>query len=93
MNKIYPKKLKKGSHVRVIAPADSMFAMTNNARRITKEKIEKEFGLRVSFGKNVEKRYDEVFDFAAIEERIENLHEAFLDSSGQRNSNGLGRIQ
>ena len=71
--------LKKGDEIRVIAPSRSMNILSedtiNNAKTILES-----MGLTVTFGKNVMK-YDEDYGCASIEERIDDLHEAFLDNN------------
>lgn len=83
-------KLKKGDHIRVIAPAESLFdKFTHEMQEEGVRRLEK-LGLRVSFGKYVRKLGP--FDSATIEERLEDLHEAFDDDSVQAiiASNGGG---
>lgn len=76
---IIPARLKKGDHLRVIAPAESF------SPKFTKELEEKavkgfkELGLRVSFGKYVHEMNN--FKSATLEHRLEDLHEAFEDAS------------
>lgn len=73
-----PKKLKKGAHVRVIAPSRSLRIITDDCRKIARERLT-EMGLRVSFGRYA----DEMDEFAssAVEARLKDLHEAFADPS------------
>ncbi|PRD47775.1 S66 family peptidase [Sphingobacterium haloxyli] len=72
-----PKKLHQGDHIRVIAPADSLLP------KLTTEIIERgvkrlnKLGLTVSFGKHI-REVDE-FKSTTVENRLEDLHEAFLD--------------
>lgn len=74
-----PKKLQKGDHIRVIAPADSLLP------KLTPEIIERgirrlnQLGLTVSFGKHI-REVDE-FKSTTVENRLEDLHEAFLDNT------------
>ncbi len=69
--------LKKGDEIRVIAPSRSMNILSddtiNNAITVLEN-----MGLKVTFGKKV-MEYDEDYGCASIEERIQDLHEAFLD--------------
>jgi len=76
MDKIFPEKLKKGDEVRVIAPSRSMGIISSELKRIANQRFE-DHGLRLSFGKHI----DEIDDFASssIENRVEDLHDAFLD--------------
>lgn len=70
-------KLKKGDHIRIIAPSEGL------APKITEEIKERgvkrleSLGLEVSFGKYVEEQND--YDTASVEHRLEDLHEAFRD--------------
>lgn len=75
---IIPEKLKKGDEIRIIAPARSL-SMIDEEIRIIANKHFEEMGLRISFSKNCEIK-DE-FISSAIEERISDLHEAFLDKN------------
>ena len=73
------KKLKKGDHIRVISPSLSIQAIGGfNANVSAKEKLE-ELGFDVSFSSNYFEH--DLFDSASIASRVEDLHEAFLDSS------------
>ena len=72
------KKLKKGDHIRVIAPARSLGIVSNECRQIALQRLE-EMGLRVSFGKHSEEM-DEFLSSSA-EARLADLHEAFADKS------------
>jgi muramoyltetrapeptide carboxypeptidase LdcA involved in peptidoglycan recycling len=74
----YPKKINKGSHVRVIAPSRSYSIISDDVRNIAHERF-KDFGITVSFGKHVEEC--DIFNSSSIESRLEDLHEAFEDSS------------
>ncbi len=77
-----PKKLKKGDGVRVIAPSRSLSLpwMDNELKSLAQKRFE-DLGLIVSFGKHVNER-DE-FDSTTVQNRIEDLHEAFADNSVQ----------
>ncbi|UZH55478.1 LD-carboxypeptidase [Salinimicrobium tongyeongense] len=76
---VIPARLKKGDHLRVIAPAESF------SPKFTKDLEEKtlrgfkELGLQVSFGKYVHEMNS--FKSASVEHRLEDLHEAFEDAS------------
>lgn len=78
MKNIFPKKLKRGDEVRVIAPSQSMALISKENREVAAKRFA-DLGLKLSFGKNIE----EVDDFlsSAIESRINDLHEAFLDKN------------
>lgn len=73
-----PKKLKKGDHIRVIAPARSLGIVSQECRQIALERLQK-MGLTVSFGKHTEET-DEFLSSSA-EARLADLHEAFADKS------------
>lgn len=73
------KKLKKGDHIRVVSPSSSIEHIGGfEANLVAKEKLE-ELGFDVSFSSNYFEH--DLFDSASIASRVEDLHEAFLDSS------------
>jgi len=78
MEKIYPKKLKTGDEVRVIAPARSMSLISKESREIANKRFV-DMGLKLSFGKHIEESDD--FVSSSIESRIKDLHEAFIDKN------------
>lgn len=78
MNKIYPKKLKKGDEVRIIAPSRSMKILGEELKNIANNRFQ-ELGLKLSFGKYINETDD--FNSSPIKLRIEDLHEAFLDKN------------
>ena len=78
--KIITKKLNKGDEIRIIAPSRSMKILKEDVIKLATERLER-LGLKVTFGKNVMKYKDEYFKCATIEERIEDLHEAFKDKN------------
>lgn len=71
--------LKKGDEIRIIAPSKGISSLNDNEIVLAKEKLEK-MGFKVSFGKNLTKR-DNLFKSASIEDRISDLHDAFLDKN------------
>ncbi len=75
---ILPQKLKKGDEVRVVAPSLSYKIIAQDLRDIATKRLQ-ERGLEVSFGKNVE--ICNKFASSSIEERIADLHDAFLDEN------------
>lgn len=75
---IIPEKLKKGDEIRVIAPSRSLKIISEETRD-NANKIFEDLGLKLSFSKNAEKCDD--FFSSSIEDRIEDLHEAFLDKN------------
>ena len=80
MEKIVPNKLKFGDEVRVIAPSRSMNILNEDTILIAKTRLEK-WGLKVSLGKNVLKSVGPNYNCATIEQRIEDLHDAFRDKN------------
>lgn len=80
MRKIIPEKLRKGDEIRVIAPSSSMSILNEQIVELAKTKLEN-MGFKVSFGKNVLKSIGEDYNCASIEDRVEDLHEAFLDKN------------
>lgn len=75
-NIIKPKKIIKGSHIRVIAPVRSLKLLSDDIKNEAIGRIEK-FGFKLSFGKN-SSEIDE-FNSSSIKSRIEDLHEAYSD--------------
>lgn len=75
-----PKKLRKGDHIRVIAPSNSILP-----KKLPPEIIERgvrrlnDLGFTVSFGRHI-REVDE-FKSTSIEHRLEDLHEAFSDKT------------
>ncbi|MFH1392519.1 MAG: LD-carboxypeptidase, partial [bacterium] len=57
-NVVVPKKIKKGTHIRVIAPARSLKLLSNKIKNAAVKRLEK-FGFKLSFGKHV----DEIDEF------------------------------
>ena len=70
------KPLKRGSHIRVIAPSLSMGILS---KEIIAESLNRfaDMGFTVSFGKNAFE-IDE-FDSSSVDSRIKDLHDAFID--------------
>lgn len=77
---IIPKKLKKGDEIRVIAPSRSMNLLSEETIKIATSRLE-EMGFKVTFGKNVSKVFDKEYFCGTIEDRIEDLHNAFKDKN------------
>lgn len=73
-----PGRLKKGSHVRVIAPSSSLHIISLEQRRVSTERLA-QFGLSVSYGAHSEE-CDE-FLSSAVASRVADIHEAFRDPS------------
>lgn len=78
MKPIFPPKLKRGDHVRVIAPARSMKLLSQETIDAATARLA-EYGLSVSFGKHVSE--SDHFLSSSVESRIEDLHDAFADPS------------
>jgi muramoyltetrapeptide carboxypeptidase LdcA involved in peptidoglycan recycling len=76
MLKIFPKKLKSGDSVQIIAPASSLGIISQANRKIANQRF-LEMGLSVTFGKHVEEI--DLFDSSSIESRIKDLHDAFCN--------------
>lgn len=77
MNKtIKPPKIKKGSHIRIIAPARSLGLLSEENKKDAIDRLEN-FGFKLSFGKNVND-IDEFYS-SSIEARINDIHDAFKD--------------
>ena len=76
---VIPRRLKKGDHLRVIAPAESFSPkFTEELKEQTVEGLER-IGLKVSFGKHVHEMND--YKSADLQHRLKDLHEAFEDES------------
>lgn len=72
------KRLQPGDEIRVIAPSTSMALLKDDQVKIAMDRLES-LGFKVTFGKNVH-NHDEFFS-TSIQERIEDLHDAFQDSN------------
>jgi len=71
---ITPKKLKRGDHLRVVAPSRSLSIISEEVRRVATDRLMSR-GYRVSFGKNVEETDD--FLSSSVDSRVSDLHDAF----------------
>lgn len=80
MKKIIPPKLNKGDEIRIIAPSRSMAILKDDIVNLAKARLE-EIGFKVTFGKNSLKISNNDLKCATINERIEDLHDAFKDKS------------
>ena len=80
MEKIIPSKLSIGDEIRVIAPSRSMCILSNEVIESAKSRLEN-IGFKVTFGKNVLNSIGKDYNCANIEDRIEDLHEAFRDKN------------
>ncbi|MDQ8733611.1 LD-carboxypeptidase [Paenibacillus sp. LHD-38] len=70
--------LKPGDDIRIISPSRSMSIIAEEQIRLAQERLEA-MGLTVSYAKNCMETDD--FFSSSIQARIDDLHEAFLDSS------------
>ncbi|MFJ7745870.1 S66 peptidase family protein [Peribacillus sp. NPDC097295] len=73
-----PARLKAGDEIRVIAPSRSLAIVKGEQRRLAEERLV-ELGFRVTYGKTT-LVHDDFFS-NSIEDRIEDLHDAFRDPS------------
>jgi len=71
-----PAKLKSGSHLRIVSPSRSMGIINSSVRKVALDRLEA-LGFRVSFSKHCE--LQDRFDSSPVQERVEDLHAAFLD--------------
>ena len=76
MNKIYPKKLKAGDHIRVVAPSRSLGLISTENQAIANQRFH-DLGFKLSFSEHVSE-LDE-FSSSSVESRVADLHEAFRD--------------
>ncbi len=75
-NVLKPSKIKKGAHIRIVAPVRSLGLLSDETKHEAIQRLE-QFGFKLSFGKHVDEM-DE-FNSSSIESRIEDLHTAFAD--------------
>jgi len=75
---IFPKKLSRGSNIRVVAPSRSIIIISAGSRKIANERFAN-LGFNISFGKHVEECDD--FLSSSIASRVADLHDAFRDDS------------
>lgn len=80
MKEIIPDKLRKGDEIRIIAPSRSMKILNEETIDIAIKRLE-ELGFKVTFGKNVYNEYDSDYSCASIQDRIQDLHDAFKDKN------------
>lgn len=80
MKTIIPNKLKKGDEIRVIAPSRSMSLLNDKTINIATSRLI-EMGFKVTFGKNVNNTTNDDFCCASIEDRVNDLHDAFKDKN------------
>ncbi|MDP2685364.1 MAG: LD-carboxypeptidase [bacterium] len=75
---MFPKKLNEGDEVRIIAPSRSMVLISNQVRNVANKRFS-DLGLKLSFGKNIEKR--DAFFSSDIKARVNDIHDAFSNTS------------
>lgn len=79
MQKIIPVALKKGDEVRIVAPSRGLKIIGADSREQAARRFA-DMGLYVTFGRHTtDDNWDE-FGTATIEQRVEDLHEAFADT-------------
>lgn len=78
MQPIFPKRLKKGSRLRIVAPSRSAAILDKDLVEFASKALSEQ-GFVVSFGKHIYEQ-DE-FLSASVEARIEDLHDAFADAT------------
>lgn len=82
-----PSRLKAGDEIRVIAPSRSLGIVKGEQRRLAEERLV-ELGFKVTYGKTA-LIHDEFYS-NSIENRIEDLHDAFRDPSVKGIFTGIG---
>jgi muramoyltetrapeptide carboxypeptidase LdcA involved in peptidoglycan recycling len=75
---IFPKKIQAGDHIRVVSPSKSFSILSNEAVDRALQRL-RELGFTVSISQHASVMDD--FGSSSIEERIEDLHDAFSDES------------
>jgi muramoyltetrapeptide carboxypeptidase LdcA involved in peptidoglycan recycling len=76
MDPIFPRKLRPGDEVRVVAPSGSRAIITGDQGRLATARLE-ELGLRATFGAHVDEC--DAFDSSSVDSRLDDLHAAFAD--------------
>jgi muramoyltetrapeptide carboxypeptidase LdcA involved in peptidoglycan recycling len=79
MASIYPKALKAGDEVRVIAPASSLPCLSKECIAVATDRLENELGLKVTFGRHANE--SDMYGSSSAANRVEDLHEAFADKN------------
>lgn len=80
MEKIIPEKLKKGDEIRIIAPSRNINILNEETINIAKNTLE-DMGFKVTLAKNIYNTEYEEYGCSSIEDRIEDLHDAFKDKN------------
>lgn len=78
MSKIFPSKLRKGDKLRIISPARGLSLISQEVREVADEHLHN-LKFEISFSKNVS--CEDESGSSSIEKRIEDIHDAFVDSS------------
>lgn len=78
MKTIYPKKLKKGDEIRVVAPSLSLSIVSKQNIAFAKDRLTAA-GFKISFGKRV--REKDIFQSTTITSRVADIREAFSDKN------------
>lgn len=73
---IFPRKLRPGDQIRVIAPSRSLAIISSELRQIATQALT-QMGFSVTFGEHAEE--DDEFHSSSIEARVSDLHAAFTD--------------
>lgn len=80
MEYVFPPKLRRGSHVRVVAPARSRAMVTaGNDNAVVAERYLADLGLGISYGEHVDER--DRYDSSSIASRVADLHAGYADPS------------
>ncbi|AOH55328.1 peptidase S66 [Peribacillus muralis] len=82
-----PSRLQAGDEIRVIAPSRSLAIVKGEQRRLAEERLT-ELGFKVTYGKTA--LFHDDFFSNSIEDRIEDLHDAFRDPSVKGIFTGIG---
>jgi muramoyltetrapeptide carboxypeptidase len=75
---IYPKKLRPGSHIRVVSPARSLSIISQQTRNIANERFGRH-SFKISYAAHAEEA--NMFVSASVQSRVDDLHDAFSDPS------------
>lgn len=75
-NYIFPRKLKVGDEIRVIAPSFSMTKIPDNVRKIAEERFAS-VGIKITYGKHTGE--NDMYESSSVESRLGDLMDAFGD--------------
>lgn len=78
METIFPKHLKVGDEVRIVAPSSALGIIGKDVQNVANERFA-DLGLRLTFGGHISELDD--FSSSPIESRLQDLHAAFSDAS------------